>query len=42
MKSIHNIFTDEEFKEIEENKKNSGLTWHDFIIKLNEIKKWKK
>ena len=34
MKSIHAIFTDEEHKKIAEKKEESGLNWHDFILKL--------
>jgi len=33
MRSIHSIFTDKEFKKIKTAKEDSGLSWHDFILK---------
>ena len=38
MRSIHAIFTDEEYEKIAEQKVKSKLNWHDFILKLIEMK----
>ncbi len=38
MKSIHAIFTDEEYERVAEKKKKSKLNWHDYIYKLTKIK----
>lgn len=37
MKQLNVTFEDEEFKKLEEGKKNSGLNWREYIIKLNEL-----
>lgn len=37
MKQLNITFEDDEFKRIEKGKKNSGLNWRDYIIKLNEL-----
>ncbi len=34
MRNINIIFEDSEFEKIEEKKKKSKLSWHDFILKL--------
>jgi hypothetical protein len=40
MRSIHSIFTDKEFKDLENLKEEFGhISWHDFILRLlDEVK----
>jgi hypothetical protein len=38
MKRINETFTEEEFEELSNAKKQTGLNWHDFIMTLAETK----
>ena len=38
MKTINVTFTDEEYEKLNKKKEESGLGWHDFILKVGESK----
>jgi len=37
MKTIHLFLEDKEYEKLSEKKKKSGLSWHDFVLKLAKI-----
>ena len=36
MKTLNITFTDEEYERLNEVKESTGLSWHDFILKLSD------